>query len=213
MAVRFKLPVQPENHRSRPRSTRSLRPARPVSRLTRARTSSINSSSLFHLHPVKVRRLIFLDSGVLNPITQLCLLNSIAKKTPHRLTMRLRRARVGYCKDRPSSSPMCLGGGVTPNRYHPARRVCIGSLPISADLRGAQSRQLSEVLGTCLSNGRHSRFFDPTRGRSFTRELSMSGLGRHPDRHAQWSSRADWWRRTAGAGLICREAPVAPANP
>jgi hypothetical protein len=30
--------------------------ARPVSRLTRARTSSINSSSLFHLHPIKVRR-------------------------------------------------------------------------------------------------------------------------------------------------------------
>src|SRR5216684_7005951 len=24
---------------------------------------------------------------------------------------------------------MCLGGGVTPNRYHPARRTCIGSLP------------------------------------------------------------------------------------
>src|SRR6266849_5563369 len=24
---------------------------------------------------------------------------------------------------------MCLGGGVTPNRYHPARRTCIGSPP------------------------------------------------------------------------------------
>src|SRR6266478_7975697 len=24
---------------------------------------------------------------------------------------------------------MCPGGGVTPNRYHPARRTCIGSLP------------------------------------------------------------------------------------
>jgi hypothetical protein len=36
--------------------TLAARPARPVSRLTRARTSSINSSSLFHLHPIKVRR-------------------------------------------------------------------------------------------------------------------------------------------------------------
>jgi hypothetical protein len=27
------------------------------------------------------------------------------------------------------------GGGVTPKRYHPARRACIGSLPTSADLR------------------------------------------------------------------------------
>ena len=30
--------------------------------------------------------------------------------------------------------------------------------PTSADLRGAQSRQLSEVLGTSQSNGRHSPF-------------------------------------------------------
>src|SRR4029077_17785764 len=53
---------------------------RPVSRVTRARTSSINSSSLFHLHPVKVRRLIFSDRGLLNAITQLIMLNSIAKR-------------------------------------------------------------------------------------------------------------------------------------
>jgi hypothetical protein len=32
------------------------------------------------LHPIKVRRLIFSDSGVLNAITQLILLNSIANR-------------------------------------------------------------------------------------------------------------------------------------
>jgi hypothetical protein len=54
--------------------------ARPVSRLTRARTSSINSNKPFQSPPLNIRRLIFAESGVMNPITQLCLLNSIAKK-------------------------------------------------------------------------------------------------------------------------------------
>jgi hypothetical protein len=75
--VRFELPVQPEtviaglvtrHHFDRP------------TRLARARTCAINSSSPFHLHPVKVRRLIFSDRGVLNAITQLFVLNSIANR-------------------------------------------------------------------------------------------------------------------------------------
>src|SRR4029077_522091 len=33
-----------------------------------------------------------------------------------------------YCADR-HQALLCLGGGVTPKRYHPARRACIGSLP------------------------------------------------------------------------------------
>jgi hypothetical protein len=42
---------------------------RPISRLTRARTSSINSSSPFQSLPLKMRRLILVESGVMNPIT------------------------------------------------------------------------------------------------------------------------------------------------
>jgi hypothetical protein len=64
----------------------------------------------------------------MNPITQLSLLNSIAKR--HRavstcvaagrlLTVRT-VIRLSYA-----------GGGITPKRYHPARRACIGSLPYS----------------------------------------------------------------------------------
>jgi hypothetical protein len=35
---------------------------------------------------------------------------------------------VVYCADR-HQALLRLGGGVTPKRYHPARRACIGSLP------------------------------------------------------------------------------------
>ena len=37
---------------------------------------------------------------------------------------------------------MPFGGGVTPKRYHPARRVCIGSLPSSTALHDRYRRQL-----------------------------------------------------------------------
>jgi hypothetical protein len=107
------LPVQPEtviaclvarDHFDRPtRLTADTRPHQ-LSLGVRFRRqslapSSINSSSFFHLHPIKARRLIFSDSGVLNATTQLIPLNSIANRHPHRLTMR-GGGQVVYCEDR-----------------------------------------------------------------------------------------------------------------
>jgi hypothetical protein len=79
------------------------------------------------LHPIKVRRLIFSDSGVLNAITQLILLNSIANRhltvSPCVAAGRLVTVRTVI----KLSYALVVGVRVTPNRYHPARRTCIGS--------------------------------------------------------------------------------------
>src|SRR5215467_5213522 len=64
----------------RARAKPRLSTVRPISRLTRARTSSINLSSPFQSPPLKMRRPILVESGVMNPIIQLSLLNSIANK-------------------------------------------------------------------------------------------------------------------------------------
>jgi hypothetical protein len=55
---------------------------------------------------------------------------------------------VVYCVDR-HQALLRLGGGVTPKRYHPARRACIGSLPSATSTavfrRSAAMAGLSEI--------------------------------------------------------------------
>src|SRR6266851_492506 len=60
---------------------------------------------------------------------------------------------------------MCLGGGVTPNRYHPARRTCIGSPPSGS---GVETDLKIEVLieGAAFGNP----------GRKVRGEFSLNGV-------------------------------------
>ena len=100
--------------------------ARPISRLTRVCTSSINSSRPFQSPPLKIRRLIFAENGVINPITLLCLLNSIANR--HRaVSTCIAAGRLITVRTVIRLSYALVVG--LHERYRPVRRACIGSLP------------------------------------------------------------------------------------
>src|SRR6516162_6343824 len=77
-----------------------------------------------------MRRLIFAESGVVNPITQLCLLNSIANR--HRTVSPWAAAGRLFTVRTVIRRSYALVVGFTPKRYYPACRACIGSLPITS---------------------------------------------------------------------------------
>src|SRR4029077_5792575 len=79
-----------------------------------------------------MRRLIFAESGVVNPITQLCLLNSIANR--HRTVSPCAAAGRLFTLRTVIRRSFALAVGFTPKRYHPPCRACIGSLPKAGDL-------------------------------------------------------------------------------
>src|SRR5215470_17970910 len=77
-----------------------------------------------------------------------------SRKTVSQVLARIRQTATAICRHSPEVGAVCgkaartdLCGGAGSNLR-----------PYRSDLRGGQSRQLSEVLRTCQSNGRHSRF-------------------------------------------------------
>src|SRR5258708_37804100 len=60
---------------------------------------------------------------------------------------------LAYCGDR-NPALLAFGGGVPPNGYHPARRACIGSLPISTK-RAVRAMSGIPLIATELRTSGH----------------------------------------------------------
>src|SRR6516225_6394073 len=91
-----------------------------------------------------MRRLIFAESGVVKPITQLCLLNSIANR--HRTVSAWAEAGRLFTVRTVIRRSYALVVGFTPKRYYPACRACIGSLPVG---HGGFPLDTTKLSGSC----------------------------------------------------------------
>ena len=71
---------------------------------------------------------------------------------------------------------------------------CLSCWPTSADLRGAQSRQLSEVLRTCQSNGRGGGFCEGFQTPAVTNIPTRTAAGVWKPPKDETAGRGTYWR-------------------